>query len=90
MLEGFIINSPSSTLAFVPNSSAILLTILLIWWCLLRKFQKDLMVKGWSSHRSGISFGAGVRSYCHLAVDFAVIFFPSPVQSKTGAHKGKN
>lgn len=48
------------------------------------------MVKCWSSHRSGFPFLAWRIFYCQVAVDFAVIFFPSPVQSKTGAHRGKN
>jgi len=74
MLKGLILNSPSSTSAFVFNSSAISLLILLIWWCLLRKFQRALIVKGWSSHRSGASFGAWVIFYCLVAVDFIVIF----------------
>ena len=47
------------------------------------------MVKGWSSHRSGISFGAWVIFYCHVAVNFSVIFFPPLFRAKLVLTEGR-
>lgn len=47
------------------------------------------MVKGWSSHRSGVSFGAWRIFYCQVAVDFAVTFFPPLFRAKLVLTEGR-